>query len=54
MFVNRHKQLNIIESCKRFLKKIKELKLYLVEFDKNSIIKNKTYLFDYILGSKDL
>lgn len=35
------------------MKKIKKLRLYLVEFDKNGIIKNKIYLLDYVINSKD-
>lgn len=38
-----------MEDQKNFLKKITELKLYIVEFEKNIIIKEKIYLFDYTL-----
>ena len=38
---------------KKFLNKIKKLKLYLIKFNKNSIIKNKIYLLDYIVRDKN-
>lgn len=53
MFVDRHKLLNIIENCKIFLNKIEKLRLYLVEFDKNSIIKEKKDLLNYIVNDKN-
>lgn len=42
-----------MEDYIRFLNKIKELKLYLVKFNENSIIKNKTYLFDCVISGKN-
>lgn len=33
MFINRHKQANIVKNQKVFLKTISDLELYLVEFD---------------------
>lgn len=32
---------------------MKKLRLYLIKFHKNRIIKNKTNLFDYIIGNKN-
>lgn len=48
MFINRDKQSNMVKDCKNFLKKIKKLNLYLIESNKNSVIKDKTYLFNYV------
>lgn len=53
VFINRHIQLNIIEDHNRFQNKIKKLKSYLVEFDKDNIIKNEMYLFYYIVDSEN-
>ena len=36
-----------------FLKKIKKLKLYIVKFNKNNIMKRKVYFYYYILKSKN-
>ena len=44
VFINGYKWSNIVEDCKRFLNKIKELKLYLVKFNENDVMKNKMYL----------
>lgn len=41
IFINKHKQLNIIDNNKKIFHKIE--KLYLIKFNKNSIIK-KTIL----------
>ena len=49
VFIDGHKRLNIIEDCKNFLKKIKELKLYMVEFEKDGVMKAKTYLFNCVV-----
>lgn len=49
MFINRYILPNIIKDYANFLKKIKKLKLYKVEFDQNRIIKLKIYFFDYIV-----
>lgn len=53
MFINRYKQLDIVKDHKIFLNKIEELKLYIVEFDKDGIIKSKVYPLEYIVKSKD-
>lgn len=42
----------MVKDQKRFLKKIKELKPYLFEFNKSNKIKDKTYLFDYAVNNK--
>ena len=43
----------MIKNYKRFLNKIEKLKLYLVEFNKDSIIKNKIDLLDCIIDYKN-
>lgn len=49
MFIYKYKQSEVVEDYNNFLKKIKEFKLYIVEFEKNGIIKAKIYLSDYIV-----
>lgn len=39
--------MDIIEDYKNFLKKIKEFKQYMVEVEKNDIIKEKIYPLNY-------
>lgn len=46
MFINGHKQSDFIKDCKNFLKKIEELKTYIVKFEKNGIMKAKIYFFN--------
>lgn len=53
VFIDRHKQLDVVEDCKNFLKKIEELKLYMFEFEKNVVIKDKIYLSDYTIHGND-
>lgn len=43
----------MVEDCERFLKKIEKLRLYLIEFETNDAIKNKTYLFNCAVNGKD-
>ena len=43
MFVDGHKQQDVIKDRKRFLKMMKELKPYLVEFDKDGGMLPKVY-----------
>lgn len=43
IFINRHERSNIVENYKIFLKKIEELKPYIIEFEENSIMKSKIY-----------
>lgn len=51
ILINEHEQPDIVEDYRVFSNKIKELKLYIVEFDKNSAIKLKIYLSDYVVRS---
>lgn len=50
VFVNENEQENIIEIRKNFLKRIKGLKPYKVEFNENGIMKLKGYPPDYTVG----
>lgn len=53
MFINGHEQSNVVENHKIFLNKIKELKPYIVEFNKDGTIKTKIYFLDYIVKGKN-
>lgn len=46
MFTNGHEQPDVVENHKVFLEKIKKLKPYMIDFDKNGVIKPKVYLSD--------
>lgn len=52
VFVDKHEQTDMVEDQKRFLKKMKKLKSYMVEFNENGIIKDKKYLLNYIVSRK--
>ena len=43
----------MVKNYKRFLNKIKKLKLYLIKLNKNDIIKNKIYLSNCIIKDKN-
>lgn len=43
----------MVENCKKSLNKIEELKPYLVEFNKNSTIKDKMYPYNYTVEGED-
>lgn len=53
MFINKYKQSDIIENYSNFLKKIKEFKLYMVEFNINDIMKTEIYPFDCAVKDKN-
>lgn len=53
MFVDGHKRSNVVEDCERFLKKMEELRLYLVEFNENGAMKDKTYPLDCAIGGEN-
>lgn len=46
MFINEHERPDVVEDHKVFLEKMKELKPYMIDFDKNGVIKPKVYLSD--------
>ena len=50
MFIDGHEQPDVIEDCKVFLNKMKELKPYIVEFDENDAMKPKTYSLNCAVG----
>lgn len=52
IFINTHKQLDIIEDQNCFLTKIEKLKLYIVKFNKNNGIKIKNYLVNCVVKDK--
>ena len=49
IFIDRYKQVDIIEDYKKFLKRMEELKLYKIKFDKYNIMKLKVYFSNYIV-----
>lgn len=52
-FINGHKQSNMIKNHNCFLTKIEKLKPYIVEFNKDGVMKAKNYLVDCIVrGNK--
>ena len=53
MFLDGYKQADIVEDCKNFLKKLEELKLYMVEFEEDSIIKPKIYLTNCVINGDE-
>ena len=53
IFIDGHKRSNVVKDCKRFLNKIEELKPYLVKFNEDGIIKDKTYILNYVIKSGD-
>ena len=53
VFIDGHEPPNIVEDYKVFLEKIKELKPYIVEFNKNGAMKPKIYPLDSIIGSNN-
>ena len=46
MFVDGHERSDVVEDCSNFLKKVEELKPYMVEFNKDGTMKPKTYTLD--------
>ena len=43
----------MIKDCKRFLNKIKDLKLYLIKFNEDGTMKDKTYSPNCAVGDED-
>ena len=43
----------MVKDCKRFLNKMEDMKSYLVEFNENGTIKDKTYLSDCKVEGED-
>lgn len=53
VFVDVYEWLDVVEDWKQFLKTIKKLELYLVEFEENGIMNAKNYLSDYKVGGNE-
>lgn len=51
-FIDGHERLDIVKDCKKFLNTMKDLKLYLIKFEKDESMKTKKYLDDYIVGKE--
>lgn len=47
IFIGRYKYLNMVEDCQKFLRIMKDLKSYLIEFGKNKSMKTKNYSVYY-------
>lgn len=50
IFVDQYKQLDVVEDCVNFLKKMEELKLYMIEFKEDS---TKIFLLDCIVEDEN-
>ena len=48
-----HERFDVVKDCSNFLKKIKELKPYIVEFNKDGTIKPKAYPPDCVVKSEN-
>ena len=48
-----HERADVVEDCKNFLKKMEELKPYIVEFYENGAMKPKTYPPDCAVGGEN-
>ena len=53
IFLDKHKQSDIVEDCVNFLKKMEEYKSYIVEFFEDDAMKPKIYLFNYTISDKN-
>ena len=53
MFIDKHERSDVVEDCKVFLNKMEELKPYIVEFDKDGVIKPKVYLLNCIVSGNN-
>lgn len=51
IFVDGREWSNVIEDCKRFLNKMEDQKPYLIEFNEDGTMKDKTYVLDCTVGS---
>lgn len=53
IIINKYKYLYIIKAQNNYWIRIKDLKLYIIEFEENNIIKPKIYLFNYIVKTNN-
>ena len=51
VFINTHERSDVMEDRKNLLGRMEELKLYMVEFEKNGVMKEKIYLPDCAVHS---
>lgn len=52
-FVDDYKQSDVIKDHINFLRKMEKLKFYMIEFNKNSIVKSKVYPSDFAVGREN-
>lgn len=53
VFVDGHERLDVVEDRANFLKKMEELKPFLVEFSEDGTMKSKIYAFDCVVWVED-
>ena len=53
VFVDGHERANVVEDRKNFLKRLEELKPYIVEFEEDGIMKPKIYLANCAVGGDE-
>lgn len=53
VFIDKYEYLDMMEDQNNFLSRIEDLKLYMVRFEKNSIMKPKIYSFDCAVGGNN-
>lgn len=53
LFIDKYEKFDIIKNYEEFIKKIEELKSYIIEFEEKDIINNKIYLPDYVVSGKN-
>lgn len=53
IFIDGYERADLVKNCANFLKKIKKLNLFLVEFNKDGTIKPKIYFFNCIVENED-
>lgn len=51
--MNEHKEFDIVKDCSNFLKKMEKLKLYMIKFNKDGIIKSKVYPLDCVIKDEN-
>ena len=53
VFIDGHERSDVVGDRKNFLRKMEELKPYMVEFEENSAMKDKIYPSDYAVHSNN-
>lgn len=53
IFIDGHKRLDLVKNFANFLKQMKELKPFLVKFNKDNIMKSKVYLPNCIIKGRN-